>query len=135
MELKKVMVIGAGQMGSGIAQVMAAHGVEVVLRDIKQEFVDRGIKNIEKNLTRSVEKGRITEDEKKATLGRITGPLKQLRKTSRSKKTFSRPLMNSARKMPSLPATRLPFPSPCLAGSRRELINSSACTSLTRLLS
>ena len=55
MELKKVMVIGAGQMGSGIAQVMAAHGVEVVLRDIKQEFVDRGIKNIEKNLTRSVE--------------------------------------------------------------------------------
>lgn len=56
MELKKVMVIGAGQMGSGIAQVMAAHGVEVVLRDIKQEFVDRGIKNIEKNLTRSVEK-------------------------------------------------------------------------------
>lgn len=65
MELKKVMVIGAGQMGSGIAQVMAAHGVEVVLRDIKQEFVDRGIKNIEKNLTRSVEKGRITEDEKK----------------------------------------------------------------------
>ena len=148
MELKKVMVIGAGQMGSGIAQVMAAHGVEVVLRDIKQEFVDRGIKNIEKNLTRSVEKGRITEDEKKATLGRITGVvemtkepatfiwlLKQLRKTSRSKKTFSRPLMNSARKMPSLPATRLPFPSPCLAGSRRELINSSACTSLTRLLS
>ena len=68
MELKKVMVIGAGQMGSGIAQVMAAHGVEVVLRDIKQEFVDRGIKNIEKNLTRSVEKGRITEDEKKAPL-------------------------------------------------------------------
>ena len=67
MELKKVMVIGAGQMGSGIAQVMAAHGVEVVLRDIKQEFVDRGIKNIEKNLTRSVEKGHITEDEKKAT--------------------------------------------------------------------
>ena len=54
MELKKVMVIGAGQMGSGIAEVMAADGVEVVLRDIKQEFVDRGIKNIEKNLTRSV---------------------------------------------------------------------------------
>ena len=54
MELKKVMVIGAGQMGSGIAQVMAAHGVEVVLRDIKQEFVDRVIKNIEKNLTRRV---------------------------------------------------------------------------------
>ena len=54
MELKKVMVIGAGQMGSGIAQVMAAHGVEVVLRDIKQEFVHRVNKNIQNNFTRSV---------------------------------------------------------------------------------
>ena len=71
MELKKVMVIGAGQMGSGIAQVMASHGVEVVLRDIKQEFVDRGISNIEKNLAHSVAKGSITEDDKKATLAKI----------------------------------------------------------------
>lgn len=73
MELKKVMVIGAGQMGSGIAQVMAAHGVEVTLRDIKQEFVDRGLGNIEKNLAHSVTKGRITEEDKKATLARIHG--------------------------------------------------------------
>lgn len=73
MELKKVMVIGAGQMGSGIAQVMAAHGVEVTLRDIKQEFVDRGLGNIEKNLAHSVAKGRITEENKKATLARIHG--------------------------------------------------------------
>lgn len=73
MELKKVMVIGAGQMGSGIAQVMAAHGVEVTLRDIKQEFVDRGIAKIEKALDHSVAKGRITEDDKKATLSRIHG--------------------------------------------------------------
>ena len=70
MELQKVMVIGAGQMGSGIAQVMAAHGVEVTLRDIKQEFVDRGIA---KSLDHSVAKGRITEDDKKATLARIHG--------------------------------------------------------------
>ena len=75
MELKKVMVIGAGQMGSGIAQVMAAHGVEVTLRDIKQEFVDRGLGNIEKNLAHSVAKGRITEEDKKATLARIHGEL------------------------------------------------------------
>ena len=67
------MVIGAGQMGSGIAQVMAAHGVEVTLRDIKQEFVDRGLGNIEKNLAHSVAKGRITEEDKKATLARIHG--------------------------------------------------------------
>lgn len=73
MELKKVMVIGAGQMGSGIAQVMAAHGVDVTLRDIKQEFVDRGLGNIEKNLAHSVAKGRITEEDKKATLARIHG--------------------------------------------------------------
>ena len=73
MELQKVMVIGAGQMGSGIAQVMAAHGVEVTLRDIKQEFVDRGIAKIEKSLDRSAAKGRITEDDKKATLARIHG--------------------------------------------------------------
>ena len=141
MELKKVMVIGAGQMGSGIAQVMAAHGVEVVLRDIKQEFVDRGIKNIEKNLTRSVEKGRITEDEKKATLGRITGVVEMTKETCNVHLAIEAATENVKikkdifQKMPSLPATRLPFPSPCLAGSRRELINSSACTSLTRLLS
>ena len=73
MELQKVMVIGAGQMGSSIAQVMAAHGVEVTLRDIKQEFVDRGIAKIEKSLDHSVAKGRITEDDKKATLARIHG--------------------------------------------------------------
>ncbi|WP_288311305.1 3-hydroxybutyryl-CoA dehydrogenase [uncultured Acidaminococcus sp.] len=73
MELQKVMVIGAGQMGSGIAQVMAAHGVEVTLRDIKQEFVDRGIAKIKKSLDHSVAKGRITEDDKKATMARIHG--------------------------------------------------------------
>ena len=73
MELKKVMVIGAGQMGSGIAQVMAAHGVEVTLRDIKQEFVDRGIAKIEKSLAHSVTKGRITEEDKNATMARIHG--------------------------------------------------------------
>ena len=73
MELKKVMVIGAGQMGGGIAQVMAAHGVEVTLRDIKQEFVDRGIAKIEKSLAHSVTKGRITEDDKNATMARIHG--------------------------------------------------------------
>lgn len=73
MQLEKVMVIGAGQMGGGIAQVMAAHGVKVTLRDIKQEFVDRGIAKIEKNLAHSVAKGRITEEEKAATLANITG--------------------------------------------------------------
>lgn len=73
MEVSKVMVIGAGQMGSGIAQVMAQSGIAVVLRDIKQSFVDKGILNIGENLSRSVAKGKLTEEEKAAILGRISG--------------------------------------------------------------
>ncbi len=72
MEFKKVMVIGAGQMGSGIAQVCAQAGYEVYLNDLKEEFVDRGFGVITKNLSRSVEKGRMTEDEKGSILGRLT---------------------------------------------------------------
>jgi len=70
-EIKKVMVIGAGQMGSGIAQVAAIAGCEVVLNDIKDEFVQRGLGIIEKNLSRDVSKGRLDEDGKAAILGRI----------------------------------------------------------------
>jgi len=71
MGIQKVMVIGAGQMGSGIAQVCAQAGYEVKLNDMKQEFFERGLGVITKNLTRDVEKGRKTEDEKTAILGRI----------------------------------------------------------------
>lgn len=71
MEIKKVMVIGAGQMGSGIAQVAAAAGFEVVLNDIKDEFVQRGLGIIEKNLGRDVSKGRLDEAGKAAILGRL----------------------------------------------------------------
>jgi len=73
MEFSKVMVIGAGQMGGGIAQVMAQKGITVVLRDIKQSFVDKGIIRIGENLSRSVAKGKLTDDEKNAILGRISG--------------------------------------------------------------
>lgn len=72
MGIQKVMVIGAGQMGSGIAQVCAQAGYDVKLNDMKQEFYDRGLSVITKNLTRDVEKGRKTEEEKQAILGRIT---------------------------------------------------------------
>lgn len=71
--IKRVMVVGAGQMGSGIAQVAAQAGLQVWLRDIEQRFVDRGLGVIEKNLARDVAKGRRTEEEKAAILGRITG--------------------------------------------------------------
>jgi 3-hydroxybutyryl-CoA dehydrogenase len=72
MEIKKVMVIGAGQMGSGIAQVCAQAGYEVLLNDLKDEYVNRGFGVITKNLSRSVEKGRMTDNEKETVLGRLT---------------------------------------------------------------
>lgn len=72
MDIKKVMVIGAGQMGSGIAQVCAQAGYEVFLNDIKDEFVDRGLGIINKNLNRQVEKGRLSEGDRDAILNQIT---------------------------------------------------------------
>lgn len=73
MEIKRVLVIGAGQMGSGIAQVMAQGGLNVNLRDIKEDFVRKGIAGIEKNLAKNVEKGKLTTDQMKDVLSRITG--------------------------------------------------------------
>ncbi len=69
--MKTIMVIGAGQMGSGIAQVAAQAGYQVILNDIKDEFVTRGINGIEKNLNRNVEKGKMTAEEKEAILKRF----------------------------------------------------------------
>ena len=71
MEVKTFGVIGAGQMGSGIAQVAAACGLVVVLNDIRQEFVDKGRANIAKNLQRSVEKGKLAAEERDNILARI----------------------------------------------------------------
>lgn len=65
------MVIGAGQMGSGIAQVSAMAGLDVVLNDIKDEFVNRGMGIIEKNLSRDVSKGRLDEAGKEAIMKRF----------------------------------------------------------------
>ena len=73
MEVKKVGVVGAGAMGNGIAQVAAQIGCNVVMRDIEDTFVERGMKNIDKFLARSVEKGKIDSNEKDAILGRIKG--------------------------------------------------------------
>jgi 3-hydroxybutyryl-CoA dehydrogenase len=76
MEIKKIGVLGAGAMGNGIAQICAQAGYTVIMRDIADEFVERGLKTIEGFLSKSVEKGKITEDDKKKTLGRITGTTK-----------------------------------------------------------
>lgn len=71
MEIKTFGIVGAGQMGNGIAQVAAACGFEVIMSDIKREFVEKGFESIKKNLMRSVDKGKMTKDEMNAVLGRI----------------------------------------------------------------
>jgi 3-hydroxybutyryl-CoA dehydrogenase len=70
-DIKTIMVLGAGQMGGGIAQVCAQAGYQVILRDISDAFVERGMKVIDKNLLRSVEKGRMSSLEKDEVMGRI----------------------------------------------------------------
>ncbi len=71
--MKKIGVLGAGTMGSGIAQVIAQAGFKVILRDIKDSYVERGIETIRKNLSRSVKKGRMTEKESEEIANRVKG--------------------------------------------------------------
>jgi 3-hydroxybutyryl-CoA dehydrogenase len=71
MDIKTFGVIGSGQMGNGIAQVAAVSGFEVIMNDIKTEFVEKGFASIKKNLRRSVDKGRMTDEEMNAVLERI----------------------------------------------------------------
>lgn len=72
MEIKKVGVVGCGLMGSGIVQVTAAAGFDTVAREVNDELLDKGLGIIEKSLSKFVEKGKITGDDKKAIQGRIT---------------------------------------------------------------
>ncbi len=71
MVIQRLMVIGAGQMGSGIAQVAAQAGFQVILQDVKPEFLQRGMNTIEKNLNRNLDKGKITAEDKETILSRI----------------------------------------------------------------
>jgi 3-hydroxybutyryl-CoA dehydrogenase len=71
MEIKTIGVVGAGQMGSGIAQVAAQAGYEVVLLDVSQEALERGLGAIRRSLGKFLEKGRISQEAHEATLGRI----------------------------------------------------------------
>jgi len=72
MSIQRVGVIGAGTMGNGIAHVFARSGFTVILCDVEQRFLDRGLSTIAKNLDREVAKAKITAADKEATLGRIT---------------------------------------------------------------
>lgn len=73
MEIKKICVLGAGLMGSGIAQVAAETGYAVSLRDIEDRFVQNGLRMIQKNYERAISKGKMTADQSKAILARIQG--------------------------------------------------------------
>ena len=72
MTIKKLGIVGFGQMGSGIAQVSAAAGYQVVAADAKDEYLKKGLNRIEGLLNKAIEKGKATEDEKKKILGNIT---------------------------------------------------------------
>jgi 3-hydroxybutyryl-CoA dehydrogenase len=76
MTIKKIGVIGAGQMGHGIALVAAQAGFDVVIRDTTDDFVKKGIGKIEKFLDKSIEKGKMTADDKKKIMGKISGTTK-----------------------------------------------------------
>ncbi|OBY27776.1 3-hydroxybutyryl-CoA dehydrogenase [Leisingera sp. JC1] len=76
MEIQKVGVIGAGQMGNGIAHVMALAGYEVVLNDVSQQALDGALSLIHKNMERQASKGKISEADVKAALARIVPSLK-----------------------------------------------------------
>jgi 3-hydroxybutyryl-CoA dehydrogenase len=73
MAIKSLGIVGAGQMGNGIAHVAAQAGLSVVMRDLEDRFVQKGLDTIAKNLQRGVDKGKMTAPEKDATLARITG--------------------------------------------------------------
>lgn len=76
MAIKKIGVLGAGLMGSGIAQVAATSGYEVTLVEVSEELVKKGLSGIEKSLAKFAEKGTITTEQKDATLARLSGTTK-----------------------------------------------------------
>ncbi|MFS0575693.1 3-hydroxyacyl-CoA dehydrogenase family protein [Sporosarcina sp. 179-K 3D1 HS] len=71
MAIQTIGIVGAGSMGSGIANLAALNGFNVILRDIEDRFLENGMKRIAGFMQKSVERGKMTEDEKEATLGRI----------------------------------------------------------------
>lgn len=76
MNIKKIGIIGAGTMGHGIALVCAKAGYDVILHDIKEDYVKKGLASVEKFIDKSVEKGKMTPEDKKNILGRIHGTTK-----------------------------------------------------------
>ena len=78
MEIKKVGVIGCGQMGGGIVQTCAQAGYDVKVTEINETLLEKGMNAIKSNLSRNVEKGRMTKDEMDAVLNRIHGTIENI---------------------------------------------------------
>jgi len=76
MKVGSLGIVGAGQMGNGIAHVAAQSGIRVVMRDLEDRFVQKGLDTVAKNLQRGVDKGKMTAADKDAVLARITGTTK-----------------------------------------------------------
>ena len=72
MEIERLAVLGAGQMGAGIAQVAACSGYPVVMIDIEQDYLDRGLSSIERSLSKLVSKGRMSEEEAKSAISLVS---------------------------------------------------------------
>ncbi|NLW25392.1 MAG: 3-hydroxybutyryl-CoA dehydrogenase [Clostridia bacterium] len=72
MKVEKIYIVGAGQMGSGIAQVAIQAGFNVTINDVQESFLEKAKANIEKRLARLVEKGKLTNEDKEASLARLT---------------------------------------------------------------
>ncbi|HAR49735.1 hypothetical protein ER57_06675 [Smithella sp. SCADC] len=74
-DVKKIVVIGSGAMGNGIAQICATAGMKAVMVDIKQEFVDKGMATVNKSLDVMVSKGKITAEKKAEVIGNLSTSL------------------------------------------------------------
>ena len=73
MDIKKIGIVGAGIMGSGIAQLAAQIGCSVVMQDVADEFVKKGLGSIDKFMTKGIERGKVTEEQKSQVLSKIKG--------------------------------------------------------------
>jgi 3-hydroxybutyryl-CoA dehydrogenase len=76
MEIKKVGVVGCGQMGRGIVEVSARAGYQTLASDISQEFVDKGLETVSRSMTVAAKRGKMSEEEKVAALANLNGTLK-----------------------------------------------------------
>ena len=101
--LSRIGVIGAGQMGGGIAHVCALAELDVVLTDISEDALQRGRDAIDRNMARQVARGRIREDEKDAAMGRIAGGLDYYPGGGAASPSACLPIRSRSKKLPRIP--------------------------------